>query len=271
MSLCDPEAGMHHHFTGILPCHYFVPRPSCRFGEACETQHLSPMIENLDKYHETIAAIILEPVVQGAGGMYFYSPEYLIQLKTLCERYQILLIHDEIATGFGRTGKLFATEHANICPDIMCVGKGLTGGYMTLAATLCTETISNTISQRGPLMHGPTFMGNPLACAAANASLKLLEQNHWRQQVKFIEKHLIQGLSCCRSLSTVQDVRVLGAIGVIEMKNPVNISDIQPQFVKQGIWVRPFGKLIYLMPPYTINATEIDILCRGIFSVIKDM
>ncbi|PJE80871.1 Adenosylmethionine-8-amino-7-oxononanoate aminotransferase [invertebrate metagenome] len=271
MSVCDPQNGMHHWFTGILPCHFFVSRPACRFHEPFEEDHIAEMKQALEEHHNHLAAVILEPVVQGAGGMYFYSPQYLKRLRALCDEYEVLLIHDEIATGFGRTGKLFATEHTGICPDIMTVGKGLTGGYMTLAATLCTTKVSQTISEKGAFMHGPTFMGNPLACAAANASLSLLREGHWKQQVKDIEKGLKAGLSPCSELPQVHDVRVLGAIGVVEMKEPVIMKDIQPRFVEEGVWIRPFGKLVYLMPPYVINPEELFILCKGLYTVIASL
>ena len=268
MSVCDPETGMHHWFSGILPRHHFLPRPECRYGMEFEESHIDGVKQALDQLNGEIAAVIIEPVVQGAGGMYFYSPDYLKRLRELCDEYQVLLIHDEIATGFGRTGKLFACEHADVTPDIMCVGKALTGGYMTLAATLCTEHISSTISEQGAFMHGPTFMANPLACAAGNASLEILQQGSWASQVQNIEETLHQGLQPCFDMPGVEDVRVLGAIGVVEMKEPVVMSEIQPMFVEQGLWVRPFGKLIYVMPPYIIDKTELELLCSGIRNVI---
>ncbi len=268
MSVCDPENGMHHWFSGILPQHHFVHRPGCRFGESCEDQHLYEARTFLADHHQTIAAVIIEPVVQGAGGMYFYSPDYLVKLRALCDQYGVLLIHDEIATGFGRTGQLFALEHANVIPDIMCVGKALTGGYMTLAATLCSEHVSTTISEQGPFMHGPTFMANPLACAVATASLDILQEGHWRSQVQMIEQMLTEGLMPCASMPTVADVRVLGAIGVVEMKKAVDMQQIQPEFVKRGIWVRPFGKLVYVMPPYIISPDDLNTLCSGIRDVV---
>ncbi len=268
MSVCDPETGMHHWFSGILPRHHFLPRPECRYGMEFEESHIDGVKQALDQLNGEIVAVIIEPVVQGAGGMYFYSPDYLKRLRELCDEYQVLLIHDEIATGFGRTGKLFACEHADVTPDIMCVGKALTGGYMTLAATLCTEHISSTISEQGAFMHGPTFMANPLACAAGNASLEILQQGSWASQVQNIEETLHQGLQPCFDMPGVEDVRVLGAIGVVEMKEPVVMSEIQPMFVEQGLWVRPFGKLIYVMPPYIIDKTELELLCSGIRNVI---
>ncbi|MDD7805770.1 MAG: adenosylmethionine--8-amino-7-oxononanoate transaminase [Endozoicomonas sp. (ex Botrylloides leachii)] len=271
MSLCDPNNGMHHHFTGILPEHYFLSRPLCAFGSPCEEQHIAALREMLAAKYSKLAAVIIEPIVQGAGGMHFYSPEYLKQLQALCTEYQVLLIHDEIATGFGRTGKLFAMEHANVVPDIMCVGKALTGGYMTLAATLCSTEVSQTISETGAFMHGPTFMANPLACAAGSASLEIIQQGNWKHQVENIERQLWEGLSPCAELPGVADVRVLGAIGVVEMTTPVVMAEIQPEFVKRGIWVRPYGKLIYLMPPYIINDDELKQLCSGIIDVISSL
>lgn len=268
MSVCDPDGGMHHWFTGILPQHYFVPRPECRFGEAFEEKHIADIQQLLDRLGNQLAGIIIEPVVQGAGGMYFYSPEYLVRLRQLCDEYEILLIHDEIATGFGRTGKLFACEHAGIVPDIMCVGKALTGGYMTMAATLCSEQVSRTISEHGPFMHGPTFMANPLACAAGNASLEILSRGDWKTQLAMIEKNLWEGLMPCSEISSVAGVRVLGGIGVVELKEPVVMSEIQPLFVEEGVWVRPFGKLVYVMPPYVISSEELKTLCSSICRVL---
>ncbi len=268
MSVCDPEGGMHHWFSGILPRHQFVSRPACTYQDDFEEEHIAELKARFDELADQLAGVIIEPVVQGAGGMYFYSPNYLKRLRQLCDEYEVLLIHDEIATGFGRTGKLFACEHGNVVPDIMCVGKALTGGYMTLAATLCTEKVSQTISSKGPFMHGPTFMANPLACAAGCASLDILNRGEWQQQVNTIESSLWDGLLPCSEMSGVDNVRVLGAIGVVEMKEPVVMTDIQPRFVKEGIWVRPFGKLIYIMPPYIINDDDLSVLCRGIQNVI---
>ena len=268
MSVCDPDGGMHHWFTGILPQHFFVPRPECRFGEAFEERHIDELRQILDRLGNQLAGVIIEPIVQGAGGMYFYSPEYLVRLRQLCDDYEVLLIHDEIATGFGRTGKLFACEHAGVVPDIMCVGKALTGGYMTMAATLCSEKVSQTISEHGPFMHGPTFMANPLACAAGNASLEILSRGEWHGQLSTIEKILREGLMPCFEMPAVADVRVLGGIGVVELKEPVVMSEIQPLFVEEGVWVRPFGKLVYVMPPYVISHDELKTLCSSICRVL---
>ena len=268
MSVCDPDNGMHHWFNGILPRHYFLPRPLCPYGHLCEETHIAELRNTLASKHDHIAAVIIEPIVQGAGGMHFYSADYLKKLRVLCDEYAVLLIHDEIATGFGRTGKLFAMEHAGVVPDIMCVGKALTGGYMTLAATICTDHVSSTISEQGAFMHGPTFMANPLSCAAANASLDILMGGAWCNQVQNIEQKLWEGLQSCVDMPGVTDVRVLGAIGVVEMKEPVVMAEIQPEFVKKGIWVRPFGKLIYVMPPYIINDDDLAQLCSGIVDVV---
>ena len=268
MSVCDPDNGMHHWFNGILPKHYFIQRPLCKFGNPCEEDHVIELKTMLQKHHNKLASIIIEPIVQGAGGMHFYSADYLKTVRKLCDEYQVLLIHDEIATGFGRTGKLFAMEYAGTVPDIMCVGKALTGGYMTLGAMICTEHISTSITNKGIFMHGPTFMANPLACAAGNASLGIIKQGAWQSQVQRIEKKLWEGLQPCTNIHTVADVRVLGAIGVVEMKSPVVMAKIQPEFVKRGLWVRPFGNLVYVMPPYIINDAEIDQLCAGIVDVL---
>jgi len=250
MSVCDPVSGMHHLFGDVLPQHYF----SDVTIEAFET--------NIKAHYMELAAVIVEPIVQGAGGMRFYSPELLKKIRELCDEYNILLIVDEIATGFGRTGKLFACEHADIQPDIMCVGKALTGGYMSLAATLCSAKVCEGIHAdgNGVLMHGPTFMANPLACSVAIASLRLLLDSPWLQRVQAIEKQLTDGLSPCRNNPAVVDVRVLGAMGVIEMKEPVNVQKVQAYLIEQGVWLRPFGKLLYTMPPFVMNSDDVKTL-----------
>ena len=271
MSICDPDGGMHHWFTGILPQHHMVARPECKYGENFEEEYVLELSQALESLNGQVAAVIVEPIVQGAGGMHFYSPEYLKRLRQLCDEYDVLLIHDEIATGFGRTGKLFACEHANIVPDIMCVGKALTGGYMTMAATMCTEKVSQTISDHGPFMHGPTFMANPLACAAGNASLDILMRGDWKNQLSMIEQTLWNELRLCSEISGVEDVRVLGGIGVIEMKEPVNMAEIQPAFIDEGVWVRPFGKLVYIMPPYIIERDQLIMLCQAMRNVLYKM
>lgn len=271
MSVCDPVTGMHHMFNDILPKHHFCEAPACRFDDLWDDRHIAAMKTLIQKHHTSCAAVILEPVVQGAGGMRFYSPVYLKKLRQLCDEYNLLLILDEIATGFGRTGELFGCNHANISPDIMCVGKALTGGYLTLAATLTTEKISTAISsgESGALMHGPTYMGNPLACSIALANLNLLFSCDWQANIKRIESKLIAGLEPCRTFKQVKDVRVLGAIGVVEMKDPVDMERIQQQFVDQGIWIRPFGRLIYTMPPYIIEDAELDTLTRKMTQIIS--
>ncbi|MFT6371571.1 MAG: adenosylmethionine-8-amino-7-oxononanoate aminotransferase [Gammaproteobacteria bacterium] len=273
MSVCDPVNGMHSLFSNVLAKQFFVDSPDCKFGEPCSEQDIASLSNLLKTQHDDIAAVILEPIVQGAGGMRFYSADYLKQARLLCDRYDVLLIADEIATGFGRTGKLFACEHADISPDIMCIGKSLTGGYMTLAATLATLDVSSTIDQGNPgvFMHGPTFMANPLACAVALASILLLKETHWLKQVASIELSLESNLRPFESYTQVKDVRVLGAIGVIELHEPVNMKWITEQFVKSGFWVRPFGRLVYLMPPFVIDEVDLTALCQAVGRIVKSI
>ncbi|MEM7564925.1 MAG: adenosylmethionine--8-amino-7-oxononanoate transaminase [Pseudomonadota bacterium] len=271
MSVCDPVTGMHGLFNSILSQQFFADRPATRFEEAFMHEDIQPLETLVKENHADIAALILEPIVQGAGGMYFYSPDYLAEARKICDRYDILLIADEIATGFGRSGKLFAVEHAGIEPDIMCLGKSLTGGYMSLAATITNDKVSTTIDEGNPgvFMHGPTFMANPLACSIANASIDLLIRNNWADQVSAIESRLKHKLKLCADLEQVAEVRVLGAIGVVELKKPVNMATISQQFVDAGVWIRPFGKLVYLMPPYVISQEELDFLCEALATVVS--
>lgn len=273
MSVSDPENGMHSLFSNTLIKQLFADAPNCAFDQPCTAEDIAPLEQQLQENHKQIAAIILEPIVQGAGGMRFYSPDYLRQVRELCDQYDVLLILDEIATGFGRTGKLFACEHADIAPDILCLGKALTGGYMTLAATLATREIADTIREGEPglFMHGPTFMANPLACATALASLKLLLDSPWQETVSNIEQKLAAGLQVCQQYAHVKDVRVLGAIGVIELYQAIDLKSLQPKFVDAGVWVRPFNKLIYLMPPFIISAEQLDKLIDAVCKVVAEI
>lgn len=270
MSVCDPVTGMHHLFKGSLPLNYFAERPACRFGEPCNEKDLSNIKFLLKKHQNELAALILEPIAQGAGGMWFYSAEYLSAIRSLCDEYDVLLIADEIATGFGRTGLMFACEHANIDPDILCLGKALTGGYMSLAATLCNDKVSDGISKNdGVFMHGPTFMGNPLACATAISSINLLLNSPWQNRVSAIEQQLSKELKSCLESSSVNEIRTLGAIGVVEMKEAIDIKLAQEFFVSKGVWIRPFGKLLYVMPPYIIKPKELSQLTQAILAFTK--
>jgi adenosylmethionine-8-amino-7-oxononanoate transaminase len=270
MAVCDPVTGMHSMFSGVLLDHVFAEKPQCRYDAPWNDSFLDDIKSKLHENKGRIAAIILEPIVQGAGGMWFYSPEYLKQLRQLCDENEILLIFDEIATGFGRTGKLFGMNHADICPDIACFGKALTGGTMTLAATMTTNHVADAISSGDPpnFMHGPTFMGTPLACAVAGASIDLLLASDWQRKIKHIEATMKETLVPAAKFSGVANVRVLGAIGVIEMKKSVDMAAMQKRFVDSGVWVRPFGKLVYLMPPYIIEENELRCLCETVVDIV---
>ena len=270
MSVCDPVTGMHSLFAGLLPQQVFMERPACRFDAPFDPAALDDARRSLDEHGDEIAAVILEPVVQGAGGMWFYHPEYLRGLADLCRRTGALLIFDEIATGFGRTGRFFAAEWAGVTPDILCCGKALTGGVLTLAATACTDGVARDICREGRVfMHGPTFMANPLACAVASASLDILEEDRWQAQVADLERRLAEGLEPCRRFPDVADVRVLGAIGVVEMREPVDTAALQRFFVERGVWIRPFGRLIYLMPPYITPPEDVALLCSAVTAALE--
>ena len=273
MSVCDPVNGMHHLFRNLVTQQYFAEAPQISFEDDWQERDIESFAVLLAAHHDRIAAAIFEPVVQNAGGMRFYHPEYLRQAKALCEQYDVLLILDEIATGFGRTGKMFASEHAGICPDLLCVGKALSGGFMSLAATLTTREVSASFAtgEAGVFMHGPTFMANPLACAVAVENLALLESYDWQAIIRSIESQLKAELEPCRSLAAVKDVRVLGAIGVVELHNPVDMQIIQPRFVEQGVWLRPFGRLIYTMPPYIIQPTELTAITTAIYKIVAQI
>ncbi|MCG8697285.1 MAG: adenosylmethionine--8-amino-7-oxononanoate transaminase [Bacteroidales bacterium] len=272
MSVCDPENGMHHIFSSQLPQQIFLPAPKSGFNADWDENELNVVEDVLKNNHKQIAAFILEPIVQGAGGMRMYHPKYLDGIRKLCHKYNILLIADEIATGFGRSGKLFACEHSKVEPDIMCLGKAITGGYVSFAATLCSENVATTISQSSPgvFMHGPTFMGNPLACSIALASINLLFNNDWHKQVSSIENDLTKGLSPLKNHSDVNDVRVLGAIGVVEMKKIIDVPKLQEKCISLGIWLRPFGKLLYTMPPYIIEQHQLKTLTDGFRILIEE-
>jgi adenosylmethionine-8-amino-7-oxononanoate aminotransferase len=271
MSVCDPVNSMHSLYSGFLPEHVFVPAPVSQFGELFDDNEAEQLEHYFKLHHQQVAAFIIEPIVQNAGGMNFYHPDYLKAVRRLCDEYDVLLICDEIATGFGRTGKMFAVEHSDIEPDIMCIGKALTGGTMTLSATLTTDKIAIGISEgeAGVLMHGPTFMGNPLACAVACASIDVLFQQNWSMQVTQLNKALVS-LNKCAELEQVKNVRTLGAIGVVELACEVDVAKIQAYFISQNVWIRPFGKLIYLMPPYISTPADIDALSDAIYNAIAN-
>lgn len=273
MATCDPVNGMHHLFAGQLTQHLFAPAPQPKFHEACRDDDITELRQLIETHHSELAAVILEPIVQGAGGMRFYSPQYLQRVRELCDQYDLLLIADEIATGFGRSGKLFACEHAGISPDILTLGKALTGGTMTLAATLCSDRVAEGICQgeAGVFMHGPTFMGNPLACAAANASIELLLSSPWQQRVQAIEQQLRRELQPLHNAPGVAEVRVLGAIGVVEMREPAPMGRVQEELIARGVWLRPFGKLVYTMPPYVISQQDLSQLTSAMLEVLSGL
>ena len=264
MSVCDPDNGMHHLFKGVLPKHFFVERP--KMDNADEA--LDDLDSQLKKNHEQIAAMILEPIVQGAGGMNIYHRDYLKGVRHLCDKHDVLLIVDEIATGFGRTGELFGCNHADISPDIMCVGKALTGGYMTMAAAITNQNISDTV---GVLMHGPTFMANPLSCSAANASIDLLLKNDWKKRIIEIQSLLAEELLPLKNYESVYDARVIGAIGVLELKKPLDMKSTQEKLIKYGVWLRPYGKLLYTMPPFIITHQELLKITNAMREVVRNL
>lgn len=275
MAVCDPVNGMHSQFAKVLPQHLFAPAPTCRDDVDWHDSDIAEMRALIEANHEQLAAVIVEPLVQGAGGMRFYCPQYLRELRTLCDKHNVLLIFDEIATGFGRTGDLFAYETAGVVPDILCLGKALTGGYMTLAATLCQTRVAQGISAdgQGVLMHGPTFMGNPLACRVACESIDVLLESNWQQSVRAIEAQLRNELNELSSHSLVKDVRIKGAIGVVELNQPLDkFMDWLPGFiVEQGVWIRPFRSMIYVMPPYIITSEQLTTLTTAIKSIVNKL
>ena len=270
MSVCDPVAGMHHLFRSALPEQLFGDQPAPGFGEPFAEAHIASVASLLSEHADDVAAVVIEPIVQGAGGMRFYSAQYLQRLRALCDEHEVLLVLDEIATGFGRTGEMFGCNHAEIVPDVMCLGKAMTGGYLSMAATLCTVEVANGVcrAEPGALMHGPTFMANPLAAAVSIASIELLLSRPWQTEIARIEKGLVEGLNPARSLPGVVDVRVLGAIGVIETERPLFVDAVQEHLVDRGVWLRPFGRLLYTMPPYVIDDDDLRVITSAMTDTV---
>ena len=271
MSVSDPVTGMHHLFSAMLARQVFAPAPPPGYDAPVEDGWVEEFERLLVSHRNEIAGVVLEPIVQGAGGMRFFAPGYLPRLRELCDAYDVLLIFDEIATGFGRTGRLFASHHAGIAPDILCLGKAMTGGYVSMAATLCTSSVADVIcsGEGGAFMHGPTFMGNPLAASVSRASIEVLLASPWQSTIDTLSQRLHQGLSPAATLPGVADVRVLGAIGVVEMRHPVDMRVIQPLLVDLGVWVRPFGRLVYLMPPYIVDEADTKTLTSAVVEAIE--
>ncbi len=271
MSVCDPATGMHHMFSALLPQQFFAPAPTPEFGATFDDSNIAEFRDLLIANRQEIAAVILEPIVQGAGGMRFYAPGFLSAVRSLCDEHDILLIADEIATGFGRSGMLFGCDHAGVSPDIMCVGKAMTGGYLSMAATLCTPEVARSVNraESGALMHGPTYMGNPLAAAVSLASIRLLLSQDWQATIRRLESRLVDGLAPARGLANVADVRVLGAIGVIETREPLPMDQMQAVCTEHGVWLRPFGRLVYSMPPYISTDDDVDRICAAMVDIVS--